>query len=232
MFHRFSRAALATTAAVAATLALSACGATADDDSTLSVGATAVPAAEILQFVIDSGQAEEAGLTLRVQEYADYVTPNQALSDGTNDVNLFQHEPYLNLYNSESGDDLVAVGKVYLPPLALYSKTVDDIADLPDGASIALPNDASNESRALLLLAAHGLIETTDAPSTVADITANPRGFEFSEIDAASLPQALDEKDAAIVNFSFAAAAGLDSSLQLFAEGAESSYFNILATRA
>ena len=110
MFHRFSRAALATTAAVAATLALSACGATADDDSTLSVGATAVPAAEILQFVIDSGQAEEAGLTLRVQEYADYVTPNQALSDGTNDVNLFQHEPYLNLYNSESGDDLVAVG--------------------------------------------------------------------------------------------------------------------------
>ena len=234
MSHRFSRAALATTAALAATLALSACGAAAsdDDESTLSVGATAVPAAEILQFVIDSGQAEEAGLTITVQEYADYVTPNQALSDGTNDANLFQHEPYLNLYNSESGDDLVAVGKVYLPPLALYSKTVDDIADLPDGASIALPNDASNESRALLLLAAHGLIETTDTPSTVADITANPRGFEFSEIDAASLPQALDEKDAAIVNFSFAAAAGLSSDLQLFAEGAESSYFNILATRA
>ena len=77
---------------------------------------------------------EEAGLTITVQEYADYVTPNQALSDGTNDANLFQHEPYLNLYNSESGDDLVAVGKVYLPPLALYSKTVDDIADLPDAA--------------------------------------------------------------------------------------------------
>ena len=100
MSHRFSRAALATTAALAATLALSACGAASDDDeSTLSVGATAVPAAEILQFVIDSGQAEEAGLTITVQEYADYVTPNQALSDGTNDANLFQHEPYLNLYN-------------------------------------------------------------------------------------------------------------------------------------
>lgn len=198
----------------------------------ISVGATATPAGEILQHLIDSGQAADAGLDIQIQLYSDYTTPNQALSDGTNDANLFQHEPFLDTYNEEAGDDLVSVGQVYLPPLALYSKSVDDLDDLPDGATIAVPNDASNESRSLLLLAASGLIETTDAPTTIADITANPHDYEFSEIDAASLPQALDEKDAAIVNFNFASAAGLSSDLQLLSEGEDSQYYNILATRA
>lgn len=199
---------------------------------TLKVGATAVPAGELIQFVIDSGQAEAAGLDLEITEFSDYTTPNPALSEGAVDVNLFQHGPFLDLYNENAGDDLVAVGPVYLPPLALYSRTVDALADLPEGASIALPNDASNESRALLLLAGAGVIETTDEPSTVADITANPHGFEFLEIDAASLPAALDDQDAAIVNFSFASAAGLSSDLQILSEGEESIYFNILATRS
>ena len=199
---------------------------------TLVVGATAVPAGELVQFVIDSGQAEAAGLDIQVTEFSDYNTPNPALSEGATDVNLFQHKPFLDVYNESAGDDLVSVGEVYLPPLALYSKSVDAWEDLPEGASIALPNDASNESRALLLLAAAGLIETTDAPSTVADITANPSGFEFLEIDAASLPAALDDQDAAIVNFSFASAAGLSSDLQILSEGEESIYFNILATRS
>jgi len=199
---------------------------------TLKVGATAVPAGELIQFVIDSGQAEAAGLDLEITEFSDYTTPNPALSEGAVDVNLFQHGPFLDLYNENAGDDLVSVGPVYLPPLALYSRTVDSLADLPEGASIALPNDASNESRALLLLAGAGVIETTDEPSTVADITANPHGFEFLEIDAASLPAALDDQDAAIVNFSFASAAGLSSDLQILSEGEESIYFNILATRS
>lgn len=198
----------------------------------ISVGATATPAGELLQYLVDSGQAEEAGLDIEIQIYSDYVTPNQALSDGTNDANLFQHGPFLETYNEQSGDDLLNVGQVYLPPLALYSNEVTDIEDLPEGATIALPNDASNEGRALLLLAAEGLIETTDAPTTIADITANPNDFEFSEIDAPSLPQALQERDAAIVNFNFAYAAGLDSSLQILTEGTDSSYYNILATRA
>jgi len=197
----------------------------------LTVGATATPAGEIAQFVIDSGQAADAGLELDIVEFTDYTTPNPALSEGSLDVNLFQHAPFLDLYNENTGDNLAVVGEVYLPPLALYSKTVDELADLKDGANIALPNDASNEGRALLLLADAGIIETTDAPSTVADITANPSNFNFIEIDAASLPSALDDQDAAIVNFSFASAAGLSGDLQLVTEPTSSQYYNTLATR-
>ena len=219
-------------------LTLSGCSAPAEDTAptdgtlgSLTVGATATPAGEIVQFVIDSGQAEAAGLELDIVEFTDYTTPNPALGEGSLDVNLFQHEPFLDLYNDNTGDTLVVTGQVYLPPLALYSKTVDELADLKDGAKIALPNDASNEGRALLLLADAGLIETTDAPSTVADITANPSEFNFIEIDAASLPSALDDQDAAIVNFNYAGAAGLSGDLQLVTEGTSSEYYNILATR-
>ncbi|WP_010202980.1 MetQ/NlpA family ABC transporter substrate-binding protein [Salinibacterium sp. PAMC 21357] len=219
-------------------LTLAGCSAPAEDaapaDGTLgslTVGATATPAGEIVQFVIDSGQAEAAGLELDIVEFTDYTTPNPALSEGSLDVNLFQHEPFLDLYNENTDDDLFVVGQVYLPPLALYSKTVDELADLKDGANIALPNDASNEGRALLLLADAGLIETTDAPSTVSDITDNPHDYNFIEIDAASLPSALDDQDAAIVNFNYAGAAGLSGDLQLVTEGTSSVYYNTLVTR-
>lgn len=234
---RFTKT-LAGLAAAATALALAGCAGGSDAPAeggdelgTLSVGATAVPAGEILAFVRDE-LAADAGLTLEIQEYSDYTTPNPALSQGANDANLFQHKPFLDTYNENTGDDLVSVGEIYLPPLALYSEGFDSIDELPDGATIALPNDASNESRALLLLADAGLIETTDAPTTVTDITANPKGFEFLEIDAASLPAALQQQDAAIVNFNFAAAAGLSSDLQILTEGDDSEYFNILATRA
>ncbi|MBP2437729.1 MetQ/NlpA family ABC transporter substrate-binding protein [Microbacterium amylolyticum] len=229
---RFTRPTIGFAAAAALSLTLAGCaGGEGDDENTLSVGATAMPAAELLRFVADE-LAPDAGLTINIQEYSDYNTPNPALSDGTNDANLFQHEPFLLMYNDNADDDLTAVGPVYLPPLALYSQTVDSIDDLPDGASIALPNDPSNESRALLLLADAGLIEVNDNPSTVSDITANPRNFRFDEVEAASLPQALQEKDASIVNFSFAAPAGLSSELQILTEGLDSRYFNVLATRA
>ncbi len=234
---RLFHPALGLAAVAAAALTLSACSgasdaetASSDDLGTLVVGATAVPAGEILTFVQES-LAEDAGLDLQITEFSDYNTPNPALAQGATDANLFQHKPFLDLFTEDSGEDLVSVGEVYLPPLALYSETVDSIEDLPDGASIALPNDASNESRALLLLADAGLIETTDAPTTVADITANPRDFDFTEIDAASLPTALQQQDAAIVNFSFAAAAGLSGDLQILTESTDSPYFNILATR-
>ncbi|WNM28124.1 MetQ/NlpA family ABC transporter substrate-binding protein [Demequina capsici] len=237
--HLLPLTALAATAA----LALAACSGSTDSDATASgdstaglqtlvVGATAVPAGEIVQYIIDSGQAAAAGLDIQITEFSDYNTPNPALSEGATDVNLFQHKPFLDLYNENSGDDLVSVGEVYLPPLALYSKKVDSLDALPEGASIALPNDGSNESRALLLLQSAGLIEVADGGSTVADITSNPHGYQFLEVDAASLPAALDDQDAAIVNFSFASAAGLSSDLQLLSEGTDSPYFNILATRA
>ena len=233
---RFTRPAAALAGVAALALGLTACGGSAetsgDGDSlgTISVGATAVPAGELLEFVATE-LAPAEGLTVEVQEYSDYNTPNTALAQGANDANLFQHGPFLDLYIEDSGADLVNVGEVYLPPLALYSEKVDALEDLPEGATIALPNDASNESRALLLLASAGLIETTEAPTTISDITANPKGYEFSEIDAASLPQALQQMDAAVVNFNFASAAGIDSDLQLLSEGQDSEYFNILATR-
>lgn len=225
--------------AAAAVITLSACSSAAEptasepagaDLGTITVGATAVPAGEILTFVKDN-LAADAGLTIDIVEYSDYNTPNPALAQGATDANLFQHAPFLDLFVEESGEDLISVGEVYLPPLALYSNDYDSTDALPDGATIALPNDASNESRALLLLADAGLIETTDAPTTVSDITANPRGFVFTEIDAASLPTALQQQDAAIVNFSFAAAAGLSGDLQILSESTDSPYFNILATR-
>ncbi|EAR25468.1 putative ABC transporter substrate-binding protein [marine actinobacterium PHSC20C1] len=232
----FSLSTVAAAGVLAITLA--GCSAPAEDaapaDGTLgslTVGATATPAGEIVQFVIDSGQAADAGLELDIVEFTDYTTPNPALSEGSLDVNLFQHEPFLDLYNENTGDNLFVVGQVYLPPLALYSKTVDELADLKDGANIALPNDASNEGRALLLLADAGIIETTDTPSTVADITANPHDYNFIEIDAASLPSALDDQDAAIVNFNYAGAAGLTGDLQLVTEPTTSSYYNTLVTR-
>ncbi|QTX04241.1 MetQ/NlpA family ABC transporter substrate-binding protein [Agromyces archimandritae] len=227
---------LAGLAAAATAIALAGCAGGGSDDAgeglgTLKVGATAVPAGEILAFVRDE-LAADAGLTLEIQEYTDYNTPDQALSQGANDANLFQHGPFLEEYNENAGDDLVSIGEIYLPPLALYSEGFDDIESLPEGATIALPNDPSNESRALLLLASAGLIETTEAPTTITDITANPKKFEFTEIDAASLPTALKQQDAAIVNFNYAGAAGLSSDLQILTEGDDSEYFNILATRA
>lgn len=237
---RLIRTTAALTGVAALALGLAACGANGSGDDapaegeglgTVSVGATAVPAGELLQFVADE-LAPAEGLTIEIQEYSDYNTPNPALAQGANDANLFQHGPFLDLYLEDSGEDLVEVGPVYLPPLALYSEKFDALEDLPDGATIALPNDASNEGRALLLLAGAGLIETTDAPTTISDITANPHGYEFSEIDAATLPAALQQMDAAIVNFNFASAAGISSDLQLLSEGQESEYFNILATRA
>lgn len=233
---RFTRSSLALAGVMTLTLGLAACGGSDDPGDgdtlgTISVGATAVPAGELVQFVADE-LAPAEGLTVEVQEYSDYNTPNQALAQGQNDANLFQHYPFLQTHIDNSGDDLVRVGEVYLPPLALYSEEFGSIDDLPDGAQIALPNDASNESRSLLLLAEAGLIEVTDNPTTISDITANPRNFEFTEIDAASLPQALGQMEAAIVNFNFASAAGIDADLQILSEGHDSEYFNILATRA
>ena len=134
--------------------------------------------------------------------------------------------------NPTAGKDLVSVGKVYLPPMALYSNDIATLAELPEGASIAVPNDPTNEGRALLLLASKGLIEVKDKPITLKDITANPKNFKFTEIENASLPQALNDKDAAIVTLAFALPAGLSSDKQLVVEGEDSPFYNVLAVRA
>lgn len=223
----------AAAAGIAAILALSACGSSssADASSTITVGALAVPAGDMLKHV-KRELAEAEGLTVEYKEFSDYNTPNPAVSDGDIDANLFQNTTFMETYNKASGKNLVSVGKVYLPPMALYSNDIAELQDLPDGASIAIPNDPTNESRALKLLAAKGLIEVTENPITLKDVTANPKNIQFTEIENASLPQALNDKDAAIVTMAFALPAGLSADKQLLVEGKDSNYYNVLAVNA
>ncbi|MFB9163411.1 MetQ/NlpA family ABC transporter substrate-binding protein [Arthrobacter psychrochitiniphilus] len=217
---------------VAAILSLTACGAGSESAAdTIKVGALAVPAGDMLKYV-SKELAPKDGLSVDYKEFSDYNTPNAALSDGDIDANLFQNTTFMETYNKASGKDLVSVGKVYLPPMALYSNDIATLSELPDGASIAVPNDPTNEGRALLLLASKGLIEVKENPITLKDITANPKNFKFTEIENASLPQALNDKDAAIVTLAFALPAGLSADKQLLVEGEDSAFYNVLAVKA
>jgi len=198
---------------------------------TLKVGALPVPAGDMLTWISDN-LAEEAGLTIEWQQFTDYNTPNPALSDGSVDANLFQNATFLETYNTQSGDDLISVGEIYLPAAAFYSEKVDTIDDLKDGATVAIPNDPTNEGRALEMLAAEGVIEIADGATTLADITDNPKNLKFIEIENASLALALPDNDASFVTASFAIPAGLSDDQAILFEGSESKYYNVLATRA
>lgn len=231
---------IAATAAATAVLAigLAGCAAPAEDTSdsgaeslgTITVGALATPAGDILKYIQDN-LAADAGLEIVFQEFTDYNTPNIALSDGSIDANLFQNATFLANYNDSTGSDLVSVGEAYLPSAAFYSDKITSIDDLKDGAKIAIPNDPTNEGRALGILANEGLIEIADGASTLADITDNPHKFEFVEIENATLPQAVADVDTAFVTISFALPAGLTSDQAILIEGDSSPYFNVLATR-
>jgi D-methionine transport system substrate-binding protein len=218
--------------------ALAACSSTSDapavsgDSSelgTIKVGALATPAGDILKFVSDN-LADDAGLTIEFTEFTDYNTPNTALSDGSIDANLFQNSTFLKTYNEQAGGTLVSAGEVYLPSAAFYSDSVKSLDDLKDGAKIAVPNDPTNEGRALKILAAEGLIETTEEPTVLADITDNPHDFDFVEIENATLAQAVPDVDTAFVTISFALPAGLTAKQAILIEGSDSPYFNVLAT--
>jgi D-methionine transport system substrate-binding protein len=217
-------------------LGLTACSSsddTADTDSgtlgTINVGALATPAGDILNFVSEN-LAEDAGLTIEYTEFTDYNTPNVALTDGSIDANLFQNSTFLETYNEQAGGSLVSVGEVYLPTAAFYSDKVSSLDELKDGAEIAIPNDPTNEGRALKILAAEGLIEITENPTTLNDITANPNDYEFTEIENATLAQALPDVDAAFVTITFALPAGLAADDAILIENADSPYSNVLAT--
>ena len=231
-------AAAVATAALSLT-ALAACSTTSDSPSdagsgagdlgTIKVGALATPAGDILKFVSDN-LADDAGLTIEFTEFTDYNTPNTALSDGSIDANLFQNSTFLDTYNEQAGGTLVSAGEVYLPSAAFYSDKVTSLDDLKDGAKIAIPNDPTNEGRALKILASEGLIEVTDEPTVLADITKNPHDFEFVEIENATLAQAVADVDTAFVTISFALPAGLTAKQAILIEGSDSPYFNVLAT--
>ncbi|MET1044137.1 MAG: MetQ/NlpA family ABC transporter substrate-binding protein [Microbacteriaceae bacterium] len=198
---------------------------------TINVGALAVPAGELLTW-LDENAAADAGLDIEWTEFTDFNTPNTALAEGSIDANLFQNSTFLKTYNEASGTDLVSVGEVYLPVAAFYSDKVTSIDELEDGAKIAIPDDPTNEGRALEMLAAEGLIETTENPTVLADITDNPHDFEFVEAENASLPGVLPDVDAAFVTISFALPAGLKLEDAILVEGQGSKYFNVLATTA
>jgi len=233
---RSARLAGAAAAVAALSIALSACSssepATSPDGEslgTIKVGALQTPAGDILTWVKEN-LAEDAGLDIEFVPFTDYNTPNLSVSDGSTDANLFQNANFLATYNEASNDSLVSAGDVYLPTAAFYSDKIDSLDDLEDGATIAIPNDPTNEGRALLILAAEGLIETSDEPTTVSDITDNPHDFEFVEIENATLAQSVPDVDTAFVTISFALPAGLTADDAILIEDADSPYVNILAT--
>jgi D-methionine transport system substrate-binding protein len=200
--------------------------------STLAVGATPVPHAELLSLVKDDLAAQ--GITLKVVEFTDYVQPNTALISGDLDANFFQHIPYL-ASNEDWNAKLVSAFGVHIEPFGLYSTKYKKIEDLPSGASIAIPNDPSNGGRALLLLQAQGLItlkEGAGLTATSRDVTGNPKNFKFQELEAAQLPRSLGDVDAAAINGNYALEAGLNPLKDsLIIEGADSPYVNIVVTQ-
>ncbi len=199
----------------------------------LTVGATPEPHAEMLNLVADDLAKE--GITLKVIEFTDYVTPNEALESGQIDANFFQHLPYMDSFNKERGYHLVNAGGIHIEPIALYSKKITSLSELAEGAVIAIPNDPTNEGRALLLLQSEGLITLDDKgglEATVINIVENPKALKFREIEAASLPRVLEDVDAAVINGNYAIPAGLSASRDgLILEGADSPYVNIISVK-
>ncbi len=220
-------------AAALALTALVSCSKKADS-KVISVGATPEPHAAFLELVKDDLTAE--GFTLKIVDFNDYVTPNEALEAGELDANFFQHLPYMDSFNKERGFHLVNAGGIHIEPMALYSKKVSSLNDLPSGGVIGIPNDPTNEGRALLLLQSAGLItlkENAGLEATPIDIASNPKNFKFSEVEAAALPRVLADTDAAVINGNYAIPAGLVATKDgLYVEGADSPYVNIVAVKA
>jgi len=198
----------------------------------LSVAATPVPHAELLEFVKPA--LAKDGVELDIKVFTDYVQPNVQVADGQLDANFFQHKPYLDTFNKERNTNLVSVGLVHVEPFAAYSSKIKSIDELKDGAQVALPNDPSNGARALLLLQAQGLIKLKDPSNILAtarDVAENPKNLRFRELEAATLPRVLPDVDLALINTNYALEAGLNPTEDaLFIEGEDSPYANLVAT--
>lgn len=192
-------------------LCLTACAAK-NETTTLKVAASSTPHAEILAQVKDV--LAEQGIELVVTEYGDYIVPNTAVEDGLEDVNYFQHQPYLDQFNEENGTHLVSVAAIHYEPFGIYPCKTKSLDAIPDGATVAVPNDATNEARALQLLEANGLItlrEGAGLNATPNDIVDNPYNLDFLELEAAMLPTVTTEVDLAAINGNFALQAGFSS---------------------
>lgn len=201
----------------------------------ITVAASPVPHAQILDYVRDN-LAAKAGLKLTVKEFTDYVQPNLATQDGEVGANFFQHQPYLDDFNKSKGTDLVPVVGVHLEPLGLYSNKAKALDQLKDGATVAVPNDATNEGRALKLLADNNLITLKDgvgSKATEKDVASNPRHLKFKPLEAAQLPRTLPDVDAAVINGNYALQAKLTPSKDalVLEKTQDNPYVNILVVK-
>ncbi|MDO4565383.1 MAG: MetQ/NlpA family ABC transporter substrate-binding protein [Clostridia bacterium] len=204
------------------------------EDKTIRVGASITPHAEILR--IAEPLLNEQGYQLEIVEFTDYVQPNLAVESGELDANFFQHQPYLDDFNASNGTSLVSIGSVHYEPLGLYAGKLASLDEIAAGSSIAVPNDGSNEARALYLLESLGLITLSDGAgftATIQDITDNPFSLEIIEIEAAQLARSLQDVDFAVINGNYAIQAGLSVKTDaLAAETSDSlsaaSYANVL----
>ena len=216
-------------------LALAACGSK-SDSKTIKVGATPAPHAEILE-VAKEIMAEE-GYTLEIVEFDDYIIPNTSLEEGELDANYFQHITYMNGFNEEHGTHLVNAGGIHYEPFGLYAGKCASLAELPDGAQIAVPNDGTNEARALLLLEQEGLItlkEGVGLSATKSDIAENPHNYDIVELEARLLPTTLQDVEMAVINGNYAIDAGLKVSDAVAVEAADGTaaeaYVNVIAVK-
>lgn len=228
---------LAAVLCITAIFALSSCND--KKATTITIGATPSPHAEILEYV--KPLLKEKGYDLEIKVFNDYVLPNTAVENNELDANYFQHTPYLNDFNSKNGTHIVSIGAVHYEPFGVYAGKTKSLSELKDGATIAVPNDGTNESRALLLLAANGLIEVDDtvtasSAATKLNIKSNPHNYNIVEIEAAQLPAQLPSVDVAVINGNYAIGAGLKVKDALAVESQTSdaaiTYGNIIAVKA
>lgn len=201
------------------------------DTKVIKIGATPVPHAEILEEI--KPLLKEQGYTLDIKVFNDYVIPNLAVNDGELDANFFQHIPYMDDFNAKRGTTLVKTVGVHLEPMGVYSKKIKTLDELKSGDSVAIPNDPTNRSRALDVLATAGLIKLKDVSAkTPLDIVENPKKLKFTELDAAQLPRTLDDVTISVINTNYALNAGLNPTKDaLVIESSESPYVNIVTVK-
>lgn len=206
------------------------------DDKVIRIGVTPKPHEEIVN--VAKPLLEKEGYKVEITEFNDYVQPNTAVQEGELDANYFQHLPYLKEQNASQGYNLVSVAAIHLEPMGLYSHKIKSLGELKDGATIAIPNDATNEARALRLLETNGLIKVAAGDLvTPKDITENPKNLKFTELEAAAIPRAVDDVDAAVINGNYALEANFNPSKDaIIIEDKDSDaakpYANIIAVKA
>lgn len=227
-------------------LILTACGGKKDDQkkeapagdaaesNKIVIGVSPVPHEEIIENLADD--FKEAGLDVKVVVFNDYIQPNIQTNEGDLDANFYQHQPYLDAFNKEQGTDLVSIGAVHIEPLGVYSDKISDLKDLPEGATVIIPNDTSNGARALLILEKNGVIklnDPTNVNATEQDIVENPKNIKFVAMEAASIAGVYKDADAAVINSNYALGAGLNPNTDAIAieDAVDNPYANIVVVK-